>query len=150
MLFFARTNLISYVFLCKGVRRDQNGLNEYLIEFKDGFPNKIVSSATATQNWPALLVEFLEKHTYFSVGTKEVSFDKLVEASSTFGDPIRVKCEYFQVMFRISNHNQKILTSNFVLQMFPTLLANICIGLNGHSKSENSCQARRHQLNGLI
>lgn len=87
-----------YFHLNQAARRNDDDYIEYMIQYRDGWHNRIVSSAEAAAKWPKLLVEFLEENikmagniTTNATQNNHVSFVTEVE---TTGEPIRVTCKY--------------------------------------------------------
>lgn len=69
---------------------------EYLVSFKDKFPNKIVTAWIAVQNWPLLVLEFLENQlnmTAAPISNGRVRFAVTEATRNLIGDPISVSCK---------------------------------------------------------
>lgn len=81
-----------------GGRRLVNDSIEYLIEYKDGWPMRVVSAPEAISKWPKLVLTFLESHIKMVGPKKQVSFVDVTETLDTIGEPIRVTCKY-EIMF---------------------------------------------------
>lgn len=91
--------LMFYLLLNIGAKRGSNDQLQYLLEYKDGWPNNLVSSAEALKKCPKLLLQFLEAHITMTGGQKRVSFTPIKESDQLIGDPIRVSCKYNKIEF---------------------------------------------------
>lgn len=78
-----------------GARQTQDDRVEYLVEFKDEWPNRVISAADAIQKCPNLLLEFLESHIKMYGEKKRVSFATVNERLDLIGEPIRATCNYY-------------------------------------------------------
>lgn len=83
-----------YALRILGARRNENSV-EYLIQFKDKFPNRIVSSAEAVSKWSSLVLNFLEQRITMvsqndSTVQRRVTF---ISENSGIGNPIDVTCK---------------------------------------------------------
>lgn len=67
---------------------------EYLVKYKDNWPDRTCASAEAIQKWPSLVIQFLEKTIKMprAENRRSVSFAPIIEQQSN-GYPIRVTCE---------------------------------------------------------
>lgn len=71
-----------------------DGRAEYLLRYRDGWPNKIVSAVESAEKWPTLLLRFLEQHIRCIVTVAEKTVANFaVSESETDGDPIMCKCK---------------------------------------------------------
>lgn len=78
------------------VRQTENGI-EYILQYKDNFPNRIVSSAEAVAKWSSLVLNFLEQSAR-NVSQNESQVERRVSfitENPGIGNPIGVTCEYF-------------------------------------------------------
>lgn len=69
-----------------------DGRAEYLLRYRDDWPNKIVSAVESAEKWPTLLLRFLEQHIRCIVPEVAVA-NFAVSESETDGDPIMCKCK---------------------------------------------------------
>lgn len=77
-----------------GARKTQDDRVEYLVEFKDEWPNRVVSAVDAIEKLPNLLLQFLESHITMYSGQRRVTFATIDETLNLPGEPIRVTCKY--------------------------------------------------------
>lgn len=80
-------------FFYVGAKYDGNRL-VYLLQYKDSWPNRVISSDEASNQYPKILVNFLESHIYMTSSAQNRVNFPLVEVDKTIGEPIRIKCKY--------------------------------------------------------
>lgn len=68
---------------------------EYLLRYRDDWPNKIVSAAEAAEKWPTLLLRLIEQHIR-CMAPQAATSNVTVCESQTIGDSIVCTC-----MFRV-------------------------------------------------
>lgn len=77
---------------------DENRI-DYVIEYKDNWPNRVFSSHEAVEKFPNLVLQFLEAHIAMIGAKKRVSFVAVEETFDLIGEPIDVTCKYFNTNF---------------------------------------------------
>lgn len=87
-----------------GAKKDDGSSPSYLMKWKDGWPDSIVSSLEAKTKWPKLLLDFLESKLCFMVlqqvprenqrANRRRSVSLAVENQDASGNPVEISCKF--------------------------------------------------------